>query len=691
MSDLAKIKKRVEELRSEINEHNYRYYVLDAPVISDAQYDKLLRELQQLEQQHPNLITPDSPTQRVGAAPAKEFGEVRHRLPMTSMDNAFDLDEARDWDERVRKGLGTDKAVPYTAEPKFDGTSISLRYEDGVLVQAGTRGDGATGEDVTQNVRTIRTVPLKLQGKGWPKVLEVRGEIVIPKKEFEKLNAEQLKQGGKVFANPRNAAAGSLRQLDPRITATRPLSFFPWGLGEVAGGKVPATAMDGGSAENAGAVFPHRYSGVIEKLRDWGFRTTDLFRKLRGIDDCLAYYEEIGAQRDRLPFEIDGVVYKVDDFAARQRLGFTARAPRWAIAHKFAAQEENTVVEDILASVGRTGVVTPVAVLKPVHVSGVTVTHATLHNQDELERKDVRIGDTVIVRRAGDVIPEVVAVIKEKRPNNARKWHMPKKCPQCGSEVVREEGEAAHRCIGGLYCPAQRMGALLHFASRRAMDIEGLGDKLAELLVSSRLAETVADLYKLKNKKQVLVDLERMGEKSAQNLIDQIEKSKRATLPRLLHALGIPQVGEATALALAQHFGNLDAVMDADVETLQEVSGIGPNVAEEIHGFFHQKHNREVIRALRQAGVEPPRLAASRKAQPLAGKTFVLTGTLASMSRDEAKEKLIELGAKVAGSVSKNTDYVVVGEEPGSKADKARELGVAMLGEKEFLKLIGSL
>ena len=672
MTELTKIKKRVEELRAEINDHNYRYYVLDAPVISDAQYDKLLRELQQLEQQHPDLITPDSPTQRVGAAPAKEFGEVRHKLPMTSMDNAFDADEARGWDERVRKGLGTDKAVHYTAEPKFDGTSISLRYENGVLVQAGTRGDGSTGEDVTRNVRTIKTVPLKLHGKGWPKVLEVRGEIVIPKKAFEKLNAEQLKQGGKVFANPRNAAAGSLRQLDPRITATRPLSFFPWGLGEVAGGKVP-----------------EHYSGVIEKLHDWGFRVTDLFRTLRGVDDCLAYYEEIGVKRERLPFEIDGVVYKVDDLAARERLGFTARAPRWAIAHKFAAQEENTVVEDILASVGRTGVITPVAVLKPVHVSGVTVTHATLHNQDELERKDVRIGDTVIVRRAGDVIPEVVGVVPEKRPHFTRKWHMPKKCPECGSEVVREEGEAAHRCIGGLYCPAQRMGALLHFASRRAMDIEGLGDKLAEQLVASRMVETVADLYKLKDKNQALVDLERMGEKSAQNLIDQIEKSKRTTLPRLLHALGIPQVGEATALALARHFGSLETVMDADVETLQEVSGIGPNVAEEIHGFFHQKHNREVIRALRQAGVEPQRLAVSRKAQPLAGKTFVLTGTLASMVRDDAKAKLIELGAKVAGSVSAKTDYVVAGDEPGSKYDKAKALGVKILDEAAFLKLLG--
>ncbi len=673
MTEIAKIKKHLEALRAEINDHNYRYYVLDAPVISDAQYDKFLRELQALEAQHPDLITPDSPTQRVGAAPAKEFGEVRHKLPMTSMDNAFDADEARDWDERVRKGLATDQAVHYTAEPKFDGTSISLRYEDGVLVQAGTRGDGATGEDVTQNVRTIRTVPLRLHGKGWPQVLEVRGEIVIPKKAFEKLNAEQLKQGGKVFANPRNAAAGSLRQLDPRITATRPLSFFPWGLGEVAGGKVP-----------------EQYSAVIEKLHDWGFRVTDLFRKLRGVEDCLAYYAEIGAKRERLPFEIDGVVYKVDDFAARERLGFTARAPRWAIAHKFAAQEETTVVEDILASVGRTGVITPVAVLKPVHVSGVTVTHATLHNQDELERKDVRIGDTVIVRRAGDVIPEVVGVIPEKRPHFTRKWHMPKKCPQCGSEVVREEGEAAHRCIGGLYCPAQRMGALLHFASRRAMDIEGLGDKLAELLVTSRLAETVADLYTLKDKKQALVDLERMGEKSAQNLIDQIEKSKRASLPRLLHALGIPQVGEATALALAQHFGNLDAIMDADADRLQEISGVGPNVAGEIRSFFQEEHNRKVIKALRKAKVEPPDFVINRKTMPLAGKTFVLTGTLAGMSRDEAKEKLIALGAKVASSVSKKTDYVVVGDDPGSKADKARELGVTMLAEKEFLKLIGS-
>lgn len=669
MSDLAKIKKRIEELRAEINDHNYRYYVLDAPITSDAQYDKLLRELQQLEQDHPNLITPDSPTQRVGAAPAKEFGEVRHKVPMTSMDNAFDETEVRAWDERVRKGLAMESEVIYTAEPKFDGSSISLRYENGVLVSAGTRGDGSSGEDVTQNLRTIRTVPLKLQGKGWPKIFEIRGEIVLPIQAFEQLNAEQLKQGGKLFANPRNAAAGSLRQLDSRITASRPLTFFPWGMGEVSEGAMADT-----------------YSAMVAKWRDWGFRVTDLFRKVKGVDGCLAYYQEIGAKRAQLPFEIDGVVYKVDAFAARERLGFTARAPRWAVAHKFPAQEETTIVEDILASVGRTGVITPVALLKAVHVSGVTVTNATLHNQDELERKDVRIGDTVIVRRAGDVIPEVVAVIREKRPKNARKWHMPKTCPQCGSEVVREEGEAAHRCMGGLYCPAQRMGALLHFASRRALDIEGLGDKLVAQLVESGLVKTVADLYQLS--KEQLSDLERMGDKSAQNLLDQIEKSKTATLPRFLHALGIPQVGEATALALAQHFGSLDVIMQADVETLQEVSGVGPNVAEEIHSFFQQKHNQEVIKALRKAGLEPKPLVVNRKALPLAGKTFVLTGALAAMSRDEAKEKLSELGAKVAGSVSKKTDYVVVGEDPGSKADKAKELGVTILSEKEFLKLV---
>jgi DNA ligase (NAD+) len=585
------------------------------------------------------------------------------------MDNAFDDEEAREWDQRVRKGLETEAAVDYTAEPKFDGTSVSLRYEKGVLVQAGTRGDGETGEDVTANVRTIKTVPLHLQGQDWPLVVEVRGEVVIPKKDFERLNAEQLKQGGKIFANPRNAAAGSLRQLDPRITAARPLSFFPWGLGETS------------------EPVARRYSEVSKHLKAWGFRVTDAFRAVQGIESCLGYYREILAKRDKLPFEIDGVVYKVDDLRAREQLGYTARAPRWAIAHKFPAHEETTVVEDIMPSVGRTGVITPVAVLKPVQVSGVTVTHATLHNQDEVERKDVRIGDTVIVRRAGDVIPEVVGVIKDKRPRGTKPWHMPKKCPVCDSEVIREEEEAAHRCMGGLVCSAQRMGAILHFASRHAMDIEGLGDKLVQQLVEKGLVKTVADIYRLK--KDELAGLERMAEKSAQNLLDQIEKSKTTTLARFLHALGVPQVGEATAQLLADQFGSLDDIMDADREALEQIHGIGPAMAEDISSFFHEKHNREVIRALIKAGIHWPKPARVKKSSALAGKTFVLTGGLSSMTRDEAKRKLQELGAKVSGSVSKKTDYVIVGEEPGSKADKARELGVTMLDEKEFIKLIG--
>ncbi|MDO8705853.1 MAG: NAD-dependent DNA ligase LigA [Sulfuricaulis sp.] len=669
MSDADKWRQRAEELRQEINHHNYRYYALDQPVISDAQYDKLLRELQAIESEHPELITPDSPTQRVGAAPLTEFGEVRHKIPMTSMDNAFDDNEAREWDQRVRKSLEIETAVDYTAEPKFDGTSVSLRYENGVLQQAGTRGDGSTGEDVTANVRTIKTVPLRLQGKGWPQRVEVRGEVVIPKKDFARLNAEQLKQGAKIFANPRNAAAGSLRQLDPRITAARPLSFFPWGLGEVS------------------EPVARRYSEVSKHLRDWGFRVTEYFRVMHGVDECLQYYQEILAKRDKLPFEIDGVVYKVDDLRARDQLGYTARAPRWAIAHKLPAQEETTVVEDIIASVGRTGVITPVAVLKPVQVGGVTVTHATLHNQDEVERKDVRVGDTVIVRRAGDVIPEVVGVIKDKRPQRTRKWHMPKKCPVCDSEVIREPEESAHRCMGGLVCSAQRMGAILHFASRHAMDIEGLGDKLVLQLVDKDMVKTVADIYRLK--KDELADLDRMAEKSAQNLLEQIEKSKDTTLARFLHALGIPQVGEATAQLLADQFGSMDDIMDASRETLEQIHGIGPTMAEDIYSFFHEKHNRGVIRDLIKAGIYWPKPARVKKSTALTGKTFVLTGGLSTMTRDEAKRRLQELGAKIAGSVSKKTDYVIVGEEPGSKADKARELGVTMLDEKEFLKMLG--
>jgi DNA ligase (NAD+) len=666
---VEKLRQQAETLRETLRHHNSLYYVLDSPVISDAEYDRLLRELIAIETAHPELVTLDSPTQRVGAKPLAEFGAVTHSIPMTSMDNAFDETEAREWDRRVREGLKLTSVPDYTAEPKFDGVSVSLRYENGVLVRAGTRGDGATGEDVTANVRTIHTVPLRLGGSGWPGVMEVRGEVVIPKQAFAKLNAERLERGENLFANPRNAAAGGLRQLDPRVTAARPLSFFPWGLGEVSSSVAP------------------NYAEVIEKLRQWGFRVTGFFRVCHGIEECLAFYQSMLAQRADLPFEIDGVVYKVNDLVARERLGFTARAPRWAIAHKLPSQEETTVVEAILPSVGRTGVITPVAVLKPVLVGGVTVTHATLHNQDEVERKDVRVGDTVIIRRAGDVIPEVVGVIQDKRPADTTPWRMPESCPVCGSTVAREQGMAAHRCMGGLYCPAQRMGAILHFAGRGAMDIDGLGDKLVEQLVGNGLIRTVADLYRLT--KPDLIVLERMGEKSAQNLLDSIERGKQTTLPRFLYALGIPQVGEATAVLLAQHFGTLEALTAADAEILQQVPNIGPSMAEDIELFFHEPHNQEVIDGLRHAGVRWPEVQRpAAPVLPLAGKTFVLTGALTAFSREEAKQRLQELGARVAGSVSAKTDYVVAGEDPGSKADKARELGVRLMDEEEFLRML---
>ncbi|MGH8675814.1 MAG: NAD-dependent DNA ligase LigA, partial [Burkholderiales bacterium] len=609
------------------------------------------------------------PTQRVGAKPVRAFGEVRHRVSMTSMDNAFSDEQVREWDRRCRQGLERE-AIDYTAEPKFDGASVSLRYERGTLVQAGTRGDGTTGEDVTANVRTIRTVPQRLRGKGWPEVLEVRGEVVIPKKDFERFNAEQLQRGQKLFANPRNAAAGSLRQLDPRISAARPLAFFPWGLGEL--------------SQPVGM----RHSQVAARLREWGFHVSEYLRAMRGVEECLAYYREMLHRRGELPFEIDGVVYKVDDLRARDQLGYTARAPRWALAHKLPAQEGTTVVEDIFASVGRTGVITPVAILRQVQLSGANVTHATLHNLDEVERKDVRVGDTVIVRRAGDVIPEIVSVVPGKRPRGAKPWQMPAKCPQCGSEIAREQGEVAHRCMGGLYCPAQRMGAILHFASRHAMDINGLGDKLVDQLIGTKLVRTVADLYRLDQKK--LAELERMAEKSADNVLRQIERSKRTTLERFLYALGIPQVGTASAELLAEHFGSLEAIMEAAPETLQQVHGIGPRMADDVHRFFSQEHNRQVIGALRKAGVQwSAGKARTRAAQTLAGQVFVLTGGLRSMSRDEAKRALKALGAKVGESVSKKTDYVVAGDEPGSKLDRARELGVEVIDEDGLKQLLG--
>jgi DNA ligase, NAD-dependent len=667
MTDIVVAKRRAEALRNEINEHNYRYYVLDNPVISDAQYDRLMQELQALEREHPELLTLDSPTQRVGAPPRAGFGEVRHAIPMLSLDNAFRDAQVVAFDRRVRVRLGLE-SVDYIAQPKLDGLSVSIRYEGGMLVVAGTRGNGWVGEEVTANVRTIKSVPLRLSGKAWPEVLEVRGEVVIRKKDFERLNAERLAHGKTLFANPRNAAAGALRQLDARVTAKRPLTFFPWGLGETS------------------KPVGERDWELLKRLGSFGFAVSRDMRKVRSVDGCLAYYRDICERREQLPFEIDGVVYKVDDIPARERLGFTSRAPRWALAHKLPAQEETTIVENILASIGRTGVITPVAMLQPIQVGGVTVSRATLHNQDEVERKDVRALDTVIVRRAGDVIPEVVGVVRDKRPPHTHPWHIPKHCPVCGSEVLRLSNEAAHRCMGGLYCPAQRMGAMLHFASRHAMDIDGLGEKLVHQLVEKKLVRTAADLYRLERSE--LISLERMGEKSADNLLEAIEQSKTRSLARFLYALGITQVGEVTATALARQFGDLDALMKASEEALQEVPDVGPVVARSIHHFFQQPHNREVISALRDAGVTPRAEKVTPARILLVGKTFVLTGALEEMTHEDAKACIERLGGKVSGSVGKKTDYVLVGAAPGSKLDKARVLGVKILDEKSFLKLL---
>ena len=669
MSVSAEIKKRVDQLREEVNHHNYCYYVLDAPEIPDSEYDRLLRELQQLEQQYPQLIVPESPTQRVGVTPLGEFAEVKHRVPMLSLNNAFDEQEVEDFDRRARERLDVNEIV-YTAEPKLDGLAISLLYENGVLVRGATRGDGNTGEDVTQNVRTIETIPLKLVGKNYPRVLEVRGEVIMTKSGFEKLNQAQRKKGEKTFANPRNAAAGSLRQLDARITATRPLSFYAYAVG---------VAEEGELADSQ-----HQ---LLAQLRDWGLRTNPEIKQVTGVQGCLDYYHAIQTKREHLDYDIDGVVYKVDDLRQQTTLGFVSRAPRWAVAHKFAAQEEMTKLLAIDVSVGRTGAVTPVARLEPVFVGGVTVTNATLHNQDEIERKDIRIGDTVIVRRAGDVIPEVVSAVVSKRPKGAKKFVMPDTCPVCGSEVIRLENEAVARCTGGLFCAAQRKQAIKHFASRRAMDIEGLGDKLVEQLVDQGMVHDVADLFSLSVAQ--LAEMERMGEKSAQNIVDALEKSKDTSLPRFLFALGIRQVGETTARTLAQHFGTLDAIMHVSKEDLETVQDVGPVVAESIAHFFHEPHNQEVIQKLKKAGVHWPDIKVKAvESLPLAGKTFVITGTLASMSRDEAKDKLQQLGAKVSGSVSKKTDYVVVGENPGSKATKAEELGLQILDEEALHALL---
>lgn len=660
---------RATELRKQIEQHNYSYYVLDDPQISDAEYDELLRELEQLEADYPQLVTPDSPTQRIGAAPVTAFAPVKHNVPMLSLSNAFDDDEVVAFDKRIRDKTGR-KQISYLAEPKLDGLAVSLLYDDGELVRAATRGDGTTGEDVTQNVKTIRSVPLHLRGKNVPSRLEARGEVFMSRAGFRRLNEQQKKGDGKLFVNPRNAAAGSLRQLDPRLTAKRPLEVFFYAVGEVKG-KLPADQH-----------------GLLEAFKNWGLRVSPLAEVVKGVDGCLEYYRKLAKKRDQLPYDIDGIVYKVNDIRLQNELGYISRAPRWALAHKFPAQEQSTTVNSIEVQVGRTGAVTPVARLEPVFVGGVTVSNATLHNREEIKRLDVRPGDTVIIRRAGDVIPEIVSVVKNKRPKNARTFRFPKKCPVCGSEIVYEGEGIIARCSGGLFCSAQRKESIKHFASRRAMDIEGLGDKLVEQLVENRLVDNVADLYTLDVEQ--LAGLERMAEKSARNVVEALSASKETTLARFLYALGVPQVGETTAQQLAAHFGALEPLMKADEEALQEIADIGPVVAHSIHTFFRQQHNKDIITALKRSGVtwREGRPAQKKRAGRLQGKTFVLTGALGSMTREEAKEKLQALGAKVTGSVSRNTDYVVVGEDPGSKADKARELGIEMLDEAAFLKLL---
>ncbi len=670
---------RAEALRAEIERHNYAYYVLDAPTVPDAEYDRLFRELQALEAQYPELQTSDSPTLRVGGRPLPEFAPVRHAVPMLSIKTETDTgpEGARSFDARVRRVLGLEEGAPpveYAAELKFDGLAVSLRYEDGVLVRAATRGDGETGEDVTQNVRTIRRIPLRLRGAG-PSVLEVRGEVFMSRPDFERYNARQRALGKPTLVNPRNGAAGSIRQLDPKMAAERPLSFYAYGVGETRGWQLPAS-----------------HGGVLDALEAFGIPVCEHRVVAHGAEELIGFHARILALRDTLPFDIDGVVYKVNALVLQERLGFVSREPRWAVAHKYPAQEEMTQVLGIEVQVGRTGAITPVARLAPVFVGGVTVTNATLHNEDEVRRKDVRIGDTAIVRRAGDVIPEVVAVVKEKRSGSEVPFVMPTTCPVCGSVIQRLPDEAVARCTGGLYCPAQRKQAVLHFASRRALDIEGLGEKLVDQLVERQMVETVADLYDpLRINAEALSGLERMGGKSAQNVVEAVERSKDTTLARMIYALGIRNVGEATAKDLARHFGSIEALMGAGVEELQRVPDVGPVVAESIAGFFAESHNREVIARLQQAGVHGK--AEARSAAPravLQGLTFVLTGTLPQLTREEAGALIEAAGGKVSGSVSKKTDYVVAGEEAGSKLDKARTLGVPVIDEDGLRQLLES-
>jgi DNA ligase (NAD+) len=665
----SNILQQVQKLRQAINEHNHSYYVLDSPSISDSEYDQLFIALQALEKLHPELVTANSPTQRVGAEPLKEFLQVHHEIPMLSLENAFADEEVLAFDRRIKERLGVERDILYSCEPKYDGVAVSLLYKNGIFVRAATRGDGSTGEDVTANIRTIKMVPLQLQGDDFPLLVEVRGEVYIPKAGFLALNKRAEIKSEKIFANPRNAAAGSLRQLNSKITAKRPLAIFCYGIGKV-----------------EGDFSPSSHSEVLMALKKWGFVINPEVVVAKNILECLAYYKQIGAKRVKLPYEIDGVVYKVNNISEQEHLGFVSRAPRWAIAHKFPAEQVQTTIESVEFQVGRTGALTPVARLRPVSVGGVTVSNATLHNMDEVKRKDIHIGDTVIIQRAGDVIPEVVAVVVEKRPAQTTKIKLPSQCPICHSAVEQIEGEAIARCSGGLFCPSQRKEAIKHFSSRRAMDIEGLGDKLVEQLIDCDLISSPADLYSLKLDQ--LSGLDRMAEKSAQNLLDALEKSKKTTLARFLYALGIREVGEATAKNLANYFGDLKPLYAVTLNSLQDVQDVGPIVAKHIVAFFAEDHNHAVIDKLLNAGVHWEIIQKSQSALPLVGKTFVLTGSLDSMSRDQAKDKLESLGAKVAGSVSLKTSYVVTGADAGSKLKKATELGVPILEEDAFLDFL---
>lgn len=657
-------------LKKQLHDHNHRYYILDNPEIPDAEYDRLMQQLLRIEQQHPEWLTADSPSQRVGSAPLSEFSSVQHEVPMLSLDNAFTDDELLAFDKRIRDRLKNTADIAYCCEPKLDGLAVSLLYRNGVFIRGATRGDGSNGEDITANLRTIGAIPLQLVGDNFPPVLEVRGEVFMPTAGFELMNRKAQAAGEKTFVNPRNAAAGSLRQLDSRITAQRPLSFYVYGTGLVEGGELPL-----------------KHADILYCLRDWGFPVNPELEVVGDVRGCVDYYEKLEKKRHQLAYDIDGIVYKVNDMVLQRELGFVSRAPRWAVARKFPAQEEMTQVLDVEFQVGRTGAVTPVARLAPVFVGGVTVSNATLHNMDEVARLDLHIGDTVIVRRAGDVIPQVAQVLLERRPADAGKIFMPLQCPVCGSPVEKIDGEAVARCSGGLVCPAQRKEAIKHFAQRRAMDIDGLGDKLVEQLVDGELVHSPADLYTLEL--PILAALERMGEKSAANLLEAIDTSRNTTLPRFLYALGIREVGEATALALANHFGSLEALAEADAPRLQQVQDVGPVVAHYVAEFFADLRNRAVIAALCASGVQWPVIEVqSGSHKPLSGMTFVLTGTLTELDRNTAKDRLQALGAKVAGSVSAKTDAVIAGADAGSKLAKAEQLGVPVWDEERLMALL---